>query len=383
MSSVALHHSEEGYPAPSTGSFYRPELDCLRFFAFFGVFIFHTFPFDPGYYSARHIPLAGLIASVSTAGSFGVDLFFLLSAFLITELLLREKARYGRIHLKAFYIRRILRIWPLYFFAIVIAILLARIDPRQHFSVRYVFAFVFLVGNWLTTFAGFPGSVMNPLWSVTLEEQFYLAWPAVLSHLRPRKVLLVSAALLIVSQIARLAFLKYARHPEIALATNTLARLDPLAVGAATAIFFHSRGVQEKLRASLARRLTLAAAGAIIWVTAGHFYSLTRVFAVFGFPAIAAGAWLIFISVFQSGLAPLWLRYLGKISYGLYVFHSLCLYLAARLLGGYPRSAVQFAVFWFLGLGLTVALAALSYKFLESPFLRLKERFTYITTRPV
>lgn len=381
MSSTADHDSEEERPARS---FYRPELDCLRFFAFFGVFIFHTFPFDPVYYSARHIPFAALIASVSVAGSFGVDLFFLLSSFLITELLLREKTSYGRIHLKAFYIRRILRIWPLYFFAIAIGVLLAQIDPQQHFSARYVAAFVFLLGNWLTTLAGFPGSVMNPLWSVSLEEQFYLAWPAVLSHLRPRKVLLVSAGMLVVAQIARLAFLNYARHPEVALATNTLVRLDPLAVGAATAILLHGRKIQKAaFRPFLLRRFACAAAGAILWVTAGHFYAMTRVFMVLGFPAIAAGAWLIFISILECGLAPLWLRYLGKISYGLYVFHSLCLYLAARLLGGYPRTLWQFVVFWCLGLALTIGLAALSYKFLESPFLRLKERFAYITSRPV
>jgi peptidoglycan/LPS O-acetylase OafA/YrhL len=219
---------------------------------------------------------------------------------------------------------------------------------------------------------------------VSLEEQFYLAWPAILLHLRPRKVLLVSAGMLVVAQIARLAFLKYARHPEIALATNTLARLDPLAVGAATAILFHSRNFREKvLRPALLQRFTCAAAGLILWTTAGHFYSLSHVFAILGFPAIAAGAWLIFLSVFQSSVGPLWLRYLGKISYGLYVFHSLCLYLAAHLLGGYPRNARQFVVFWCLGLALTLVFAALSYKFLESPFLRLKERFAYITSRPV
>jgi peptidoglycan/LPS O-acetylase OafA/YrhL len=381
MASAAAHKSTEEYLAKA---FYRPELDCLRFFAFFGVFIFHTLPFDPAYYLARHIPFSALIASISIAGSFGVDLFFLLSSFLITELLLREKARYGRIHLKAFYVRRILRIWPLYFFALGIGVLLAKIDPQQHFSMRYVFAFVFLLGNWLTTFAGFPGSVMNPLWSVSLEEQFYLAWPAILLHLRPRKVLLVSAGMLVVAQIARLAFLKYARHPEIALATNTLARLDPLAIGAATAILFHTRNFREKIfRPALLHRFACAAAGLILWTTAGHFYSLSQVFAIFGFPAIAAGALLIFLSVFQSSVAPLWLRYLGKISYGLYVFHSLCLYLAAHLLGGYPRNARQFVVFWCLGLALTVVFAALSYKFLESPFLRLKERFAYVTSRPV
>ena len=69
--------------------FYRPELDCLRFFAFFAVFIYHTLSDEPAYYSARHVPFGTFIASAASAGRFGVDLFFLLSAYLITELLLR------------------------------------------------------------------------------------------------------------------------------------------------------------------------------------------------------------------------------------------------------------------------------------------------------
>jgi peptidoglycan/LPS O-acetylase OafA/YrhL len=100
---------------PAVNRYYRPELDCLRFFAFFAVFTFHSPGGDAAYFSARHIPLAALVASVTSAGRFGVDLFFLLSAYLITELLLREQNLFGRLDLRSFYVRRILRIWPLYF----------------------------------------------------------------------------------------------------------------------------------------------------------------------------------------------------------------------------------------------------------------------------
>jgi peptidoglycan/LPS O-acetylase OafA/YrhL len=379
MSKVTVHAAGEVHPDASGIRFYRPELDCLRFLAFMAVFVFHTFPFDRGWYSARHIPYSGLLASVSVAGSFGVDLFFLLSAFLITELLLREKERFGRIHLKWFYIRRILRIWPLYFFAIAIGVLLSLVDPRQHFSLRYVVAFVLLAGNWLTSFAGYPGSVMNPLWSISFEEQFYLAWPAVLGKARPRKLLWVSLGLFVVAQMARLVLLRYARHPEVAVATNTLARLDPLAVGAATAVLVR----KFKFETTVLQRCGFGLAGAALWLAAGHYYALTALFMILGFPTIALGAWFIFAAVFQSGFAPRWLRYLGKISYGLYVFHLLCLYISARLLGGYPGNPKQFVLFWCLGLALTIVLASLSYKFLESPFLKLKQRFAYIDSRPV
>ncbi|MFZ1156240.1 MAG: acyltransferase [Candidatus Sulfotelmatobacter sp.] len=156
------------------GRFYRPELDCLRFFAFFAVFIYHTLSSDPTYYSARHVPFGTLMASAASAGRFGVDLFFLLSAYLITELLLRELEQFGKVDLGSFYLRRILRIWPLYFFGILIAVLLPLVDPGEYFPLKYGVAFVLMSGNWLITF-GLPAqSLMMSLWSVSFEEQFAL-----------------------------------------------------------------------------------------------------------------------------------------------------------------------------------------------------------------
>jgi peptidoglycan/LPS O-acetylase OafA/YrhL len=91
---------------PAPNRFYLPELDSLRFFAFLGVFIAHVSPISS---------LRPLYALPIFAAGFGVDLFFTLSAFLITELLMREKERFGSLNVGAFYTRRILRIWPLYF----------------------------------------------------------------------------------------------------------------------------------------------------------------------------------------------------------------------------------------------------------------------------
>src|SRR5262249_37135014 len=176
--------------------FYRPELDCLRFFAFFGVFVFHSFPPDSAYYAVRRIPGGMLLASISRAGSFGVDLFFLLSAYLITQLLLKEKVEAGGVHLKSFYIRRILRIWPLYFLGIGIAVGLSYVDHTQKFPLTYVAAFFLLCGNWLTSLVGFPGSVMNPLWSVSFEEQFYLVWPSVVARVRRQSLIVISCFLI-------------------------------------------------------------------------------------------------------------------------------------------------------------------------------------------
>src|SRR5512142_640167 len=106
-------------------AFYRPELDALRFFAFLAVFVTHTVPDHMDFYAAHHIShgAAVVLASVGGSGVFGVSLFFMLSSYLITSLLLKEQQGRGTVDLKAFYLRRILRIWPLYFFALGLAAL--------------------------------------------------------------------------------------------------------------------------------------------------------------------------------------------------------------------------------------------------------------------
>ena len=104
--------------AQSQRRFYQPELDGLRFYAFLGVFVCHTLPVEDKFYSGLGMPWPWLWGPVIRSGSAGVDLFFVLSAFLITSLLLRERQQTGGISLRQFYIRRILRIWPLYFLVV-------------------------------------------------------------------------------------------------------------------------------------------------------------------------------------------------------------------------------------------------------------------------
>jgi peptidoglycan/LPS O-acetylase OafA/YrhL len=363
--------------------FYRPELDCLRFFAFFAVFVYHTIGGDAAYFSARGLPFGALIASAASAGRFGVDFFFLLSAYLITELLLREQEQCGKLDLRLFYARRILRIWPLYFLGLLIGVLLPLGDSSQYFPLRYAFAFVFMAGNWLPIHSPCRlQSVMWPLWSVSLEEQFYLLWPAFLSKANHRRQLLyVAGALVVVPLIARQLLLgrALAQHSQMFMFSNTLTRLDPLALGIATAVLLRKKPTDL----GCVSRLSLFLVGCGFWLAAGHLCGLTRGFMLLGFPAVAVGAWLIFLSVLGSPLAPRWLRYLGKISYGLYVFHMLAIHLSLKLWGGYVHTLRSFVAFWCLSLLVTFAMASASYKYFEAPFLRLKKRFTRIESRPV
>ena len=374
--------------------FYRPELDVLRFFAFLGVFFYHLKPrsVPPELLRYTVMPLVSTFIRLGNdalgAGNFGVDLFFVLSSYLITELLVREKAKRGFLDVKAFYVRRILRIWPLYFFFIGIAWTLHEFVAGQIFTWQYVLAFLLLSGNWISALHGLPASVALPLWSVSVEEQFYLLWPRVVRRSSPKRLAAVAVGLLVLASGTR--FILLAGHTTMQmLSYSTFTRLDGIAVG-----ILISLGLRGKIPSlSMGVRLIfvivglggLMGAAELLGGTApGAAPTLLR--GMSGFPLVAAACTLLFLSALGLPVERMrmvgWFRlvYLGKISYGLYVYHYLSLLLARKVLG--TLHAGLYPVYALLGLALTVAFSIASYQFLELPFLRLKERFTYVLSRP-
>jgi peptidoglycan/LPS O-acetylase OafA/YrhL len=355
-------------------AFYRPELDGLRFFAFLLVFLHHGMPAYADAYAHIGVPrlLAILIAGFVRAGGAGVDLFFVLSSYLITTLLLLEREAFGSLDVKKFWVRRILRIWPLYFTMLALTAIGLQWLPDENLTGKYVVSFAFFFGNWVCALSGFPASVAAPLWSVSVEEQFYLSWPLALRFIRTRRALLVVGASLI-------AFAIVVRHltanlGELWLWCATVCRTDTFGAGIVLACLLDGR--PTKLGGW--QRAALAATGVALLCTIG-VPNLRYELAL----PIAEVAALAFIVATVSDAAPRWLVsaplvYLGRISYGLYALHRLGLALAKLCVpGNSPRS---FGVSVVIGAGATVALAALSYRFLEQPFLRLKDRFTVVAS---
>jgi peptidoglycan/LPS O-acetylase OafA/YrhL len=372
--------------------FYRPELDTLRFFAFFGVFVFHVIPNDPHFYQAHQFLIPSVVpfvCAVSSAGAYGVDLFFALSAYLITTLLIREEEVRGSIDTGAFYVRRILRIWPLYFFFIAVAALVQVWDKTQHLGWPFVAGFLLLSGNWVYIFLGLPHSIAGPLWSVSIEEQFYLVWPLALQRLSRRQLVFAVICLLVVANTVRL-FLVYSHVLGAAIEYNTLARIDAIALGILVAYFLGS----EAPSLSLFSRSALAAGSLVLWCLVASYTSLnaqTEVAPVtgtlLGRPLVAIAAAGLLVSVIGApaagarALTHPWLTYLGRISYGLYVYHAAGLLLAWHLFRG--NSVKLYAAYALAGFSLTVIFSAISYRWLESPFLKMKERFSVVRSRPV
>ena len=368
--------------------FYFPELDAIRFFLFWGVWGYHALPKEESVYTEHHVPavFASLITSLIKAGMASLDVFFILSAFLITELLLREKELRGVPDLKAFYVRRLLRIWPLYFFMIALAGFVSLFDRTQPLGWAYTLAFLLFAGNWIMVFHGFPhAEIIGPLWSVSFEEQFYLLWPLVVRRASKQTLMQIAAGLLVLASLARLILLL--RHTGgQPIWYNSFARLDSIACGVLLAAILHGRAT---FRVGRAARLLLLMAGISMWLIVGLRCGLldpvpTLLGGMFGYPLMSLGGVAIFLCVLgaaQDGFPFLkysWLVYFGKISYGLYAYHFLGTQLSHHLLTRYHH-AHSWTLSWVLGLAITFSLAMVSFRWLESPFLRLKRnKFTHI-----
>lgn len=362
--------------------YYRPELDVLRCVAFFMVFASHAIPGDPFFYRQVHIPspVAEIIVSMAAGGAFGVDLFFTLSSFLITTLLLRERAQRRALDVTAFYVRRMLRIVPLYAgFLFAAAILEGYLLPGENLPPNYLAAFALFLGNWACVLWGYPHSVASPLWSVSIEEQFYLCWPLVLRRWANR-LGRVAVGLLVVSLASRLYLVHYgAIHPQIWC--NTLARLDPIACGALVAVWNQRRDVTL----TAASRAALFLSGWAILTAAGHFGDVVGIKALVTYPAVTAACVALLVGTLgrsmraEPGPVARAFIYLGRISYGLYAFHAFFVLLFQVPSTHAPVARVARVAAALLA---TIVVAAISYQFFERPFLRWKETFTHVESRP-
>jgi peptidoglycan/LPS O-acetylase OafA/YrhL len=350
--------------------FYRPELDVLRFGAFLTVFITHVMSWKPDFYIQKlHVSpaIGSLLADAARAGKGGVVLFFMLSSYLITALLIREHDRTGKIDLKAFYVRRILRIWPLYFFfvgaAALILYLLGDPIPRVH-----VLGFMSFTENWVIFFRKFPALAITPLWSVSVEEQFYLIWPIAFIVCGMKRMWILPVLCFPVAIAARW-YLSRMGAIDDQFWQCTFSHVDSIAVGALLAYFF--RAGLPTIRAG--GRAAMILTGILIPVCArGSAPEVIR------YPLVTLSCALILVGVMGWDLPKSKVTdafvYLGKISFGLYVFHLGYITIGDWL---YPHIAFVFTA----SFAATLITAAASYRYLEMPFLRMKEKFAVIESR--
>lgn len=344
-------------------------LDGLRALSIVAVMWLHAWWETPYYPRLEATP-------VLRQGFYGVQVFFVVSGFLITTLLLREMERYGTISLRDFYIRRALRIWPLYYAVlgiyVVNALVLERGTVRAPSFLHYLPSFATFKYTWFIS-ANWPGGMFNLAWTLSTEEQFYFFWPIVLRFMRG-----IWSSVVLVGMIALKLATDYHLTDRVLppgwLPTRIIANVAvAICLGVLLAQALHrERGF----------RLLYRALG---WKWAAPVMLVTLLACL----APATPMWLLTFVVTtalvgacvvreDNGLA--WflrlrpVAFVGTASYGMYLLNSLCLHAVRGVLN--PIGVTYPPVIFVITLGVTVTVAYLSHRYYESRFLALKERFS-------
>jgi peptidoglycan/LPS O-acetylase OafA/YrhL len=371
-----------------------PELDGLRGTAIFLVVLLH-FTTGEGYLQPHSI--AGVLQRLAIMGWTGVDLFFVLSGFLIGGILM--DARSSPRYFKTFYFRRFYRIIPIYYLWILLYVLVAFLaghfiqahsypGPAPLLGFAVYSHFLFLQNIWIVDLPGVAGAWLGPTWSLAVEEQFYLVSPLFVRLLSRRWLPAYLAGIILAVPLFRIFLLSVIHHGSWAITVLTPCRADTLAVGMLAAVAWRDPAAHAWL-STHARTLYVAlgflcAGVALLWIDSPD--STTIWMQSIGY------SWMAFFYVSILLLALLkpggpiavvmrmgWLRELGRVSYCIYLIHLVVnLACHAILLHSVPTISNGKAVaVTLLAAVLTYAIAKLSWIFLEHPLIRRGHAYKY------
>jgi peptidoglycan/LPS O-acetylase OafA/YrhL len=376
---------EQDEPA---GRKHLPALDGLRGVAILMVMLFHYFQFD----SSSSPPLR-FTYKLFQSGWAGVNLFFVLSGFLITGILLDSKGspRYFR----NFYIRRVLRIFPLYYASLFLLFVLL---PHIHWSIceRYRAAVPYQWWYWgyshnllVALHNGGPPAA-DHFWSLAVEEQFYLLWPLLVLLCNRQGLMITCMAAIISAPLWRLGIYHYFAWDSWRLKVLTISQVDSIACGALVACLLKSKIRPAILVRAMTRVGILSGFAIAMMYLYVHsfsekspiFYTIgLTVFALFFSSILTIAVCGTSTGIFMRCLESRALRFFGKYSYGLYVCHvpimvaALDLHFTSISISGYPHNPLIGKWCWaLLMLGSSVVCALLSWNLLENRFLKLKSK---------
>ncbi len=362
---------------------YFPNLNGLRFIAALLVIVHHIEQFKDllGFKNYWHNPF------VAGVGKLGVTLFFVLSGFLITYLLLTEKHETKTISIKDFYIRRILRIWPLYYLVIGLSFFVFSKIPFLEISDWSTFLFdrialklflfvVFLPNLALITFPPVPFASQS--WSVGVEEQFYLIWPILMKKAKNKEFILyfviVSYLIIYLIGFPLLKQFYWSNYMQVIKDFVHFLSIDCMAIGGLFALYlFKKNKILKFLYNKYIQITTLVSLIILIGLGVGIPYVHFEVYAIL-FGIVILNLASNPKSVLNLEYKPL--HYLGKISYGIYMYHPLGIIIALKGLNILGTRSVLLQ--YFFCILITTLIASLSYHFLESYFIKKKVLFSKI-----
>jgi peptidoglycan/LPS O-acetylase OafA/YrhL len=347
-----------------------PELDVLRGVAVLMVFLYHALYWSNAVASSR---IGNLIIKASVIGWLGVNLFFVLSGFLISGILLDTKGHPS--YSRRFYLRRVVRILPAYFVTIVVLLAFHSLTFGST-----IVALLFLANYQIFPVVGGYG----PFWSLSVEEQFYLIWPMLVARVSVRSLTLISLGLCLIEPVLRWLSAS-GRVPLGDIHNSTYLIADNLAMGALAAIFARSRygSIQNGVRLGLAMIL----AGLAI-LLAGIPLGILHRTNVFGsslqtvpWNILFTGTLLLLLAIQSPLFSGIWtapLRFLGYISYGLYLYHVIIFFsVYDKLVEHLSNPALRVTLHQgylrlFIAGTLAIVVSWISRRFFEGYFLRFK-----------
>jgi len=371
-----------------------PELDGIRGLAILLVLTAHGANFlnvipgpgQPGFDSWGQITMRVLLQ-----GWGGVDLFFTLSGFLITGILLRARTRDH--YFSSFYARRALRIFPIYYFALLGTLLLMHLAGQHAFPLPQtalaITSYFLYLQNWPVFWASWSGlsGLWGVYWSLAVEEQFYMVWPALIRFVNLRVMLAICIVGFLAGWPVRL-LLIHQYGVALGVLQSPFSRLDGLFLGAAIALYRQLQGGPLPMRWAV----WLSTAGCLLLSTLVLFWSKefagagshiwsagVTAFALISGGLVAASHYRPRILHSVLTLRPLLVA--GRFSYGMYVYHLLIFFWLGRhqprLYGIFHqhRTILPAILYYLFALGLTTSVAAMSFYWLETPFLKLKRHF--------
>ncbi len=363
---------------------YFPNLNGLRFIAAFLVIIHHIEQIKLAFYLESYFKT---IRFVDVIGKLGVVLFFVLSGFLITYLLLVEEKVRKKINVRKFYIRRIIRIWPLYYLIIILAFFVfpyikVFIIPGYekeiifaNFNIKLLLYAIFFPN----LVSGLIGIVpyASHTWSIGTEEQFYLVWPVILKYFKKYRILLMLFIVVFYLLFAQFLLTNYSKNLPYRLILIEFWKsfnMDCMAIGGIFAILlFQKNKIINLLKNNLFFYISLCIA--ILLIICGisfknfhnEIYSILFGIIILNFATN---------DTIKINLENRFFNYLGNISYGIYMYHPIAIVLSIAFC-----KSINFNTNWIiypLSFILTVIIAGLSYKYFESFFLKFKDKFSVI-----
>ena len=358
-----------------------PELDTIRGLAILGVLLYHGLYWQV---DLSHFPrILRMLLTSMWVGRLGVNLFFVLSGFLITGILMESRG--GNSYYKRFYVRRALRILPIYL--VVLGILTALKLVPLAFTVLSLF----YLSN-LTPLFGVP-LAYPVLWSLAVEEHFYFLFPTAVRHLKNKSLIALCGLVIAASPLSRLFSFLWIEHRygfvSYKCADYTWNSLDGLACGALLAVLLREYRLSRRtLWACACAGFAIAVVGFLVGVPLGILDRHTAFGAalqVVPFHLAFTSLLVIFLLVgtgpWRAAVQIPFLIFLGYISYGLYLIHLLAFNFVDWIAGRQPQALVLTGIGPLLlrllcAASLSIAVAFLSRKYLEERFLRLKDRLT-------